>query len=67
MLVLAATSMIPEFFILSGYGWLAHRAALASASFGVNRRMNRWLAWVEGAGLLGCATLVLRFNRGGIQ
>ena len=59
--------MIPEFFILSGYGWLAHRAALASASFGVNRRMNRWLAWVEGAGLLGCATLVLRFNRGGIQ
>jgi hypothetical protein len=27
--------------------------------------MTRWLAWVEGAGLLGCATLVLEFDRGG--
>ena len=65
MMMLAATSMVPELFILLGYGWLAHRAALASARFGVGSRMNRWLAWVEGAGLLGCATLVLRFNRGG--
>jgi threonine/homoserine/homoserine lactone efflux protein len=63
MLILTATSMIPEFFILMGYGWLAHRAVRASARFGVTSRMNRWLAWVEGAGLLGCATLVLKFDR----
>jgi hypothetical protein len=30
----------------------------------VTSRMNRWLAWIEGAGLLGCATLVLKFDRG---
>jgi homoserine/homoserine lactone efflux protein len=64
MLILAATSMIPEFFILMGYGWLAHRAVRASARFGVTGGMNRWLARIEGAGLLGCATLVLNFNRG---
>jgi homoserine/homoserine lactone efflux protein len=64
MLILTATSMIPEFFILTGYGWLASRAVRASARFGVTSRMNRWLAWVEGAGLLGCATLVLKFDRG---
>jgi homoserine/homoserine lactone efflux protein len=64
MLILTATSMIPEFFILMGYGWLASRAARASARFGVTGRMNRWLAWIEGAGLLGCATLVLKFDRG---
>jgi threonine/homoserine/homoserine lactone efflux protein len=63
MLILAATSMLPEFCILLGYGWLAHRALHASARFGVSGRMNRWLAWIEGAGLLGCATLVLKFNR----
>lgn len=63
MLILAATSMLPEFFILIGYGWLAHRAARASARFGVPGTMNRWLAWIEGVGLLGCATLVLRFER----
>src|SRR5450755_536811 len=63
MLILAATSMLPEFCILLGYGWLAHRAAHASAKFGVSGSMNRWLAWIEGAGLLGCATLVLKFNR----
>jgi hypothetical protein len=63
MLVLAATSMLPEFCILLAYGWLAHRAAHASAKFGVTRSMNRWLAWIEGAGLLGCATLVLKFSR----
>jgi homoserine/homoserine lactone efflux protein len=64
MLILTATSMIPEFFILLGYGWLANRAVRASARFGVSGRMNRWLGWIEGAGLLGCATLVLKFDRG---
>ena len=63
MLILAATSILPEFCILMGYGWLAHRALHASARFGVSSNMNRWLAWIEGAGLLGCATLVLNFNR----
>jgi threonine/homoserine/homoserine lactone efflux protein len=63
MLLLAATSMVPEFCILMSYGWLAHRALHASAKFGMSSSMNRWLAWIEGAGLLGCATLVLKFNR----
>ena len=63
MLLLAASSMVPEFCILMGYGWLAHRALHASARFGVSSGMNRWLGWIEGAGLLGCATLVLKFNR----
>jgi homoserine/homoserine lactone efflux protein len=63
MLILAGTSMLPEFCILLGYGWLAHRALRASARFGVSSAMNRWLAWIEGAGLLGCATLVLKFSR----
>jgi homoserine/homoserine lactone efflux protein len=63
MLILAATSMIPELFILIGYGWLAHRAVHASSRFGVSGGVNRWLARIEGAGLLACATLVLRFNR----
>jgi len=63
MFILAATSMLPEFCILLSYGWLAHRALHASAKFGMSGRMNRWLAWIEGAGLLGCATLVLKFNR----
>jgi homoserine/homoserine lactone efflux protein len=64
MLILAATSMVPEFCILMGYGWLAHRAVHASMRFGMTGGMNRWLARIEGAGLLGCATLVLNFNRG---
>ena len=64
MLILAATSMLPEFCILTAYGWLAHRALRATAGFGVTGNMNRWLARIEGAGLLGCATLVLKFNRG---
>jgi homoserine/homoserine lactone efflux protein len=63
MLILALTSMLPEFCILLGYGWLAHRALRASSRFGVSRGMNRWLGWIEGAGLLGCATLVLKFKR----
>src|SRR5277367_6082564 len=65
MLILAATSMLPEFCILLGYGWLAHRAVRASAKFGMSSGMNRWLGWIEGAGLLGCATLVFKFNRAG--
>jgi homoserine/homoserine lactone efflux protein len=65
MLILAATSMLPELCILTGYGWLAHRALRVSAQFGMTGNMNRWLARIEGAGLLGCATLVLKFNRGG--
>lgn len=64
MLILAATSMVPEFCILIAYGWLAHRAAHATARFGVTGNMNRLLARIEGIGLLGCATLVLKFNRG---
>ena len=63
MLILAATSIVPEACILLSYGWLANRAAHASARFGVTRGMNRWLAWIEGAGLLGCAALVLKFSR----
>ncbi len=64
MLILAATSMVPEFCILTAYGWLAHRAVHATAKFGVTGNMNRLLARIEGVGLLGCATLVLKFNRG---
>jgi homoserine/homoserine lactone efflux protein len=60
MLLLAATSMLPECCILLAYGWLAHRAARASARFGVTSGMNRWLAWIEGVGLIGCAALVLK-------
>jgi homoserine/homoserine lactone efflux protein len=64
MLILAATSMLPEFCILTAYGWLAHRAVHATARFGVTRNINRLLARIEGVGLLSCATLVLKFNRG---
>jgi threonine/homoserine/homoserine lactone efflux protein len=63
MSILAATSMLPEFFILLGYAWLAHRAAAASSKLGVTTNMNRWLARIEGFGLLACATMVLKFNR----
>jgi homoserine/homoserine lactone efflux protein len=63
MAILAATSMIPEFCILMGYGWLAHRALRTSTRVGVTGGMNRWLARIEGLGLLGCATLVVNFKR----
>jgi homoserine/homoserine lactone efflux protein len=62
MLLLAATSMLPEFCILLAYGWLAQRAAQAAVKFGFTG-MNRWLGWVEGFALLGCATLVLKVGR----
>lgn len=64
VLILAATSMVPEFCILTGYGWLAHRAVHATTRFGVTGNVNRLLARIEGIGLLGCATLVLKFDRG---
>ena len=63
MVILAVTSMLPEFCILLGYGWLAQRAARASARCGVTGTMHRWLGWIEGVGLIGCATLVLNFGR----
>ncbi len=62
MTVLAATSMLPEFCILLAYGWLAHRAARASVRLGMAENMNRWLRCIEGLGLLGCATLVLKVS-----
>jgi threonine/homoserine/homoserine lactone efflux protein len=61
--ILAATSMIPEFCILMSYGWLAYCAVRASTRLAVTGGMNRWLARIEGIGLLGCATLVLNFKR----
>lgn len=67
MAILAATSMLPEFCILLGYGWLAHRAATASLRLGMARDMNRWLARIEGVGLVACATLVLRYGRSAAQ
>jgi len=63
MTILAVTSMVPEFFILLGYAWLSHRAATASSKLGMTTNMNRWLARIEGFGLLACAAMVLRFNR----
>jgi len=63
MSILAATSMLPEFAILLGYGWIAHRAARASSKVGMGSSMQRWLGRLEGAGLLGCAALVLKFDR----
>src|ERR1700721_302083 len=64
MLILAATSMVPEFCILTGYGWLAHRAAHATPRFGVTGNMNRWLARIGGGGFLGWGTRGLKFNGG---
>jgi len=63
MAILAATSILPEFCILMGYGWLAQRAARASVHVGITRGMNRCLSLLEGVALLGCATLVLQFSR----
>ncbi|HVY22163.1 MAG TPA: LysE family translocator [Steroidobacteraceae bacterium] len=64
MTILAATSMLPEFFILLGYAWLAHRAASASTRLGVTSNMHHWLARVEGVALLSCAAMVLKFSHG---
>lgn len=52
---LAAGSIIPEFFILAGYGWIAARARhLAS-----DARYARWTDRVAGALVLGAAALVV--------
>jgi len=62
--ILAVTSMSTEFLILLGYAWLAHRAARASARLGITGNLNRWLTRAEGVGLLGCAAMVLKFDKG---
>lgn len=59
MLWLAAGSIIPEFFILAGYGWLASRAARMAA----DARYARWTDRVAGAFVLGAAALVLSVAR----
>lgn len=54
MVWLAAGSMIPEFFILAGYGWLASRArGIAS-----DARYARWTDRLAGVLVLGAAALV---------
>jgi len=63
MLILAATSMLPECCILLAYGWLAHGAAHASARFGVTRSIEPVACLGRGFGPARCATLVLKFSR----
>ena len=55
MLWLAAGSMIPEFFILAGYGWLASRARHVAA----DARYARWTDRIAGALVLLAAALVV--------
>jgi threonine/homoserine/homoserine lactone efflux protein len=55
MVWLAAGSIIPEFFILAGYGWLASRAR----GLATNPRYVRWTDRIAGALVLGAAALVL--------
>ncbi len=55
MLWLAAGSIIPEFFILAGYGWLASRATRIAT----DRRYARWTDRLAGVLVLGAAALVL--------
>jgi threonine/homoserine/homoserine lactone efflux protein len=52
---LAAGSIIPEFFILAGYGWLASRARATVT----DARYARWTDRIAGALVLGAAALVL--------
>lgn len=52
---LAAGSVIPEFFILAGYGWLGSRAA----KFAADPRYARWTEHVAGVLILCAAALVL--------
>lgn len=59
MIWLAAGSIIPEFFILAGYGWLASRAARMAA----DARYARWTDRAAGALVLGAAALVLSVTR----
>ncbi len=55
MVWLAAGSIIPEFFILAGYGWLASRAARVAR----DARYARWTDRVAGLLVLGAAALVV--------
>jgi threonine/homoserine/homoserine lactone efflux protein len=55
MVWLAAGSIVPEFFILAGYGWLASRAR----HIATDPRYARWTDRIAGALVLGAAALVL--------
>lgn len=55
MVWLAAGSVVPEFFILAGYGFLASRAARIAA----DPRFARWTDRVAGALVLAAAALVV--------
>src|SRR5258708_21946098 len=60
MVILAATSMLPAFCILLGYGWLTHRALHAYAKVGAPSCINRWHRYIPGPGLL--RSLALAFS-----
>ena len=55
MVWLAAGSIIPELFILAGYGWLASRARRLAT----DPRYARWTDRIAGALVLGAAALVI--------
>jgi len=55
MVWLAAGSIVPEFFILAGYGWLASRARRIAT----DPRYARWTDRVAGVLVLGAAALVI--------
>jgi threonine/homoserine/homoserine lactone efflux protein len=59
MVWLAAGSIIPEFFILAGYGWLASRARRIATDEGY----ARWTDRIAGALVLGAAALVISVTR----
>ena len=59
MVWLAAGSIIPEFFILAGYGWLASRAR----SIATDERYARWTDRIAGVLVLGAAALVISVTR----
>jgi homoserine/homoserine lactone efflux protein len=55
MIWLAAGSIIPEFFILAGYGWLASRARRIAT----DERYARWTDRMAGVLMLAAAALVV--------
>lgn len=55
MVWLAAGSIIPEFFILAGYGWVASRARRVAT----DPRYARWTDRIAGVLVLGAAALVI--------
>lgn len=55
MVWLAAGSIVPEFFILAGYGWLASRAARIAR----DERFAGWTDRIAGILVLGAAALVI--------